>query len=99
MTDIEKLAKARSKDWNLLKLAEECGELTQAVTKFCSDETPEARQAIIEEMVDVIICIETVKNVLEISDSELTDMRHWKMVRNLQRIGEVTANDKPKRCT
>ena len=93
MTNIEKLAKARSKEWNLLKLAEECGELTQAVTKFCSDETPEARQAIIEEMVDVTICIETVKNVLEISDSELNDMRHWKMARNLQRIGEQDGQD------
>ena len=88
MTDIEKLTKARSKELNLLKLTEECGELIQAVSKFYSSPTADARQDIIEEMCDVMICIETVKNCLKISDAEYKAVMNWKMARNMQRIGE-----------
>lgn len=45
------------------------------------------RQRIIEEMVDVMICMDVIRVGLEITDAELIDMRHHKMKRNLQRIG------------
>ncbi len=87
MTNIEKLEK--SKDWagNVLKLCEECGELTQAAVKECMRGDAESRQSVIEEMVDVMICMDVIRVGLEITDAELIDMRHHKMKRNLQRIG------------
>lgn len=87
MTDIERLALSRTLDGNLLKLAEECGELTQAISKYYEASNLINRQRIIEEMADVLICMETVRYLLEITDAELTDMRYHKMKRNLQRIG------------
>lgn len=88
MTDIEKLVKAKTKGDNLIKMAEECAELIQAVCKYVVVRTPETRQGIVEEMVDVLICADIVRLVLEIDDGEFVDMRHHKMQRNLQRIGE-----------
>ena len=88
MTDIEKLKNSKSYEENVLKLCEEAGELIQAAVKACSNYTAENRQKVIEELVDVEICMQVIILELEITDAELTDMRHWKMARNLQRIGE-----------
>ena len=88
MTDIEKLYHAKSYDENVMKLCEEAGELIQAVVKDCLNQTPQNRQNVIEELVDVEICMKILFLELEITDAELTDMRHWKMERNLQRVQE-----------
>lgn len=87
MTDIEKLE--ASKDWagNVLKLCEECGELTQAAVKEYMRGDDATRQSVIEEMVDVMICMDVIRVGLNITDAELTDMRYHKMRRNMQRIG------------
>lgn len=87
MTDIERLAGSRTFEGNLLKLAEECGELTQAISKYYEASTLANRQHIIEEIADVLICMETVKAALDITEAEITDMRYHKMIRNMQRIG------------
>ena len=88
MTDIEKLAKSMTYTENMLKLTEEMGELAQAVSKVHWLRTPERRQKVIEEMADVLICMDIVRSLLEIDDGDLKDMYHHKMLRNLQRIGE-----------
>lgn len=87
MTEIERLAAAKTFEGNLLKLAEEAGELIQAISKYYEISNMANRQHIIEEMVDVLICMDTVKVRLEISDAEMIDMRNHKMIRNMQRIG------------
>lgn len=85
MTDIEKLYHAKNYEENVMKLCEEAGELIQAVVKDCLNQTPKNRQNVIEELVDVEICMQVIILELKITDAELTDMRHWKMERNLQR--------------
>ena len=84
--DIAKLAAARPYKDSILKLAEEMGELIQAVVKSDAEPNKETRQHVIEEMVDVMICMVVVKWELQIEEAEITDMRHHKMVRNLMRL-------------
>lgn len=84
--DIERLRQAHCYSDNVIKLQEECGELTQAVAKEYFQCTPTTRQHVIEEVVDVQICMEIICRELNITDAELTDMRHHKMLRNLMRI-------------
>jgi len=86
MTDIEKLAYAMTYEQNLMKLNEEMGELSQALSKVYAEDTLATRQAVVEEMVDVMISMDAVRCMLQIGDAEITDMRHYKMIRNLQRI-------------
>lgn len=87
MRAIKKLKESMDRSENVLKLCEECGELTQAVVKNYLIESPTTRQSVIEEMVDVWISMDVIRVGLEITDAELIDMRHHKMKRNLQRIG------------
>lgn len=84
--EIERLKESRCYSDNVIKLQEECGELTQAVAKEYFRGTPETRQHVIEEMVDVKICMDILCKELHITDAELADMRHHKMLRNLMRI-------------
>lgn len=84
--DIERLRQSKTKIGNTLKLTEEMGELAQAVSKVHWLPTPERRQKVIEEMVDVQICMDIICKELHITDAELIDMRHHKMLRNLMRI-------------
>lgn len=86
MNDIDRLANSRTADENLMKLAEENAELTQAVSKYYERTTTANRQHIIEEMVDVLISMDVVRHDLCITDAEMTDMRYHKMKRNLQRL-------------
>lgn len=86
MTDIERLACSISYEHNLLKLAEESGELLQAIVKAYEKDNQKTRQAVVEEMVDVMICMDAVRCILRIDEAMITDMRHHKMVRALQRL-------------
>lgn len=86
MTDIERLACSMTYEQNLMKLNEEMGELSQAISKMYADDTLGNRQAVIEEMVDVMISMDAVRIMLQISDAEVIDMKHYKMIRNLQRL-------------
>ena len=86
MTDIEQLACTRTYEGNLIKLGEEMGELMQAVSKCYENETPATRQNVVEEMADVLICIDLMRCLLRIDDGRLTDLRHHKMQRNMLRI-------------
>lgn len=85
MTDIEKLACSMSYAQNIMMMNEEMGELAQALSKVYREETPATRQAVVEEMADVLISMDVIKCVLRIDDAQITDMKHHKMQRNLQR--------------
>ena len=88
MTDIEKLACSKTYEQNLIKLTEEIGELLKALSDCYHNETSITRNAVVEEMVDVQICMDIIKSLLRIGDDRIAYMRHHKMIRNLQRIGE-----------
>ncbi len=89
MTDIEKLACARTYEQNIIKLTEEVGEMQQAISKCYEEETPETRAKVIEEMADSLICMDVIKCILRISEKDLAEMWKSKMARNMQRIGEA----------
>lgn len=84
--EIERLRLSYGYSDNVIKLLEECGELTQAVAKEYFRGTPETRQHVIEEMIDVRICMDILCKELHITDAELVDMRNHKMLRNMMRI-------------
>lgn len=88
MSNIKKLACSMTYEQNIIKLSEEVGELLQAVSDAYMAESPYTRQHVIEEMADVIICMEIIRYLLRIDDAQLVDMKHHKMLRNLQRIGD-----------
>ena len=86
-SDIIRLAASRSVSGNVLKLCEELGELAQAAAKYWDDPgNPKRRQDVVEEMADVLICIDLICHQWDISNAELTDMRHHKMLRNMARL-------------
>lgn len=102
MEAVKELANGRSYLASHFMLAEECGELTQAVSKMVRriDETKddhryrkdnaskyaELADRIIEESADVIICIYTLMRIYGFSDDDLDAEVRSKMMRNLERI-------------
>ena len=62
---------------------EECAELIQAVSKMKRGK--DNRNNLIEEMADVMICIEILKQVYGISDNEIQDYVCQKQNRSIER--------------
>ena len=103
MEAIEELINGRSCIASHFMLAEECGELTQAVSKMVRhiDETKDDRRNkkdnafkyieladhILEESADVLICIYTLMRIYGFSDDDLDAEVRSKIGRNLERIG------------
>lgn len=51
---------------------EECAELAQAISKCIREpHDEEARKHLVEEMADVLICLQQLKSIYEVSDLEL----------------------------
>ena len=69
------------------KLMEECSELIQAISKCkrygCINKY---RENLIEEMTDVLIMIDELKMIYQISDIDISDIRQYKMDRQSYRI-------------
>lgn len=67
---------------------EECAELQKAISKLIryGDEDKENYDNLVEEMADVIICLEQLKVMYQVSDEELKTMIERKHNRNLRRI-------------
>lgn len=63
---------------------EECAELSQAISKGLRGKLN--RNNLIEEMADILICINILKQIYKISDAELDKMIDKKQLRNLGRI-------------
>ena len=66
---------------------EECSELIQAISKCkrygCINKD---RENLIEEMTDVLIMIDELKIIYQISDVDISDIRQYKMNRQSYRI-------------
>lgn len=101
---IKELVNRRSYMMNHFIATEECGELTQAVSKMVRyiDERTDDRSSkkddagkyisladhILEESADVLICIYTLMRIYGFSEDDLDAEVRRKMVRNLGRIGK-----------
>lgn len=71
---LEKALKKYGKKSQMMICAEECSELIQAITKrirYYKSETINTRENLIEEIADVIICIEYLKMIDDIDQSEI----------------------------
>lgn len=63
---------------------EECGELIQALNKYCRrdcDELVEAYYNIVEEVGDVYVCLERIKEAMGISDTDIQKIMQYKIDR------------------
>jgi len=72
------------------QLMEECAELIQAVNKYkrakTAEETHTALQHYAEEIADVEVMLEQIKYLLDIKESDLDDIKQFKLHRVLNRI-------------
>ena len=85
--EIKLIVKSYDKESNMIVAMEECAELIQAISKMRrKPENKVIRDNLIEEISDVIICIEILKENLEIKDSEIDSKVSVKMKRNIERI-------------
>ena len=88
MNDFEKLT--NSFDDSDIVCIEESSELIKAITKNKRKPSDETRANLLEEMADVLICMELLKLKHNISDEELNTEIKRKMQRNIKRITEGT---------
>ena len=68
----------------LVVCMEELSELTQAISKEIRGK--DYRNNLVEKMADVIICLEILKQVFEITDEDIDSWIKYKQERNLFRI-------------
>ena len=68
----------------LVVCMEELSELTQAISKEMRGK--DNRRNLVEEMADVIICLEILKQVFEITDEDIDSWIKYKQERNLFRM-------------
>ena len=68
----------------LVVCMEELSELTQAISKEIQGK--DNRNNVIEEMADVLICLEILKQVFEITDEDIDSWIKYKQERNLFRM-------------
>jgi NTP pyrophosphatase (non-canonical NTP hydrolase) len=75
---------------------EECAELIQAISKmnrsagFMPDSVKfcEAKANLEEEMADVIVCINQLQKIYDISDSRISQLANYKICRQIARMNE-----------
>ena len=72
----------------LIIAMEECSELTQAISKYIRYKDTEARYKVIEEMADVLICMEQLKILCNINDKEIQGEIDFKCKRTEERYKE-----------
>lgn len=71
---LEKSLQKYGREHQMMICAEECSELIQAITKrirYYKSETINTRENLVEEIADVIICIEYLKMIDAIDQSEI----------------------------
>lgn len=79
------------KDIQSIVCMEECSELIQCISKELRGKSDIAHLA--EEMADVLICVEILKQIYNISDEELNNWIKYKQERILNRIKGDIEND------
>lgn len=70
---------------------EECSELIQAISKVNRawndwDKLQKVQDDVLEEIADVLICIEQLQEILNISDDDIESMIEYKTYRQIKRI-------------
>lgn len=69
---------------------EECAELIQAISKINraknTDQYIEAKLHLIEEIADVIVCIDQLKTMFDISDGQISEIVNFKIHRQIERM-------------
>ena len=71
---------------------EECAELIQAISKYQRYKTASARDQVIEEIADVMICIEQLKLMCNIWDEEIQGEVDYKCRRTKDRYEKEIKN-------
>lgn len=84
--DIKKMLNSQSVEVNKTIVIEELSELQKEVCKDLRGY--ERREEIKEEMADVHICLQMLKEIYNFSDEELEKMYERKMRRNIERINK-----------
>lgn len=79
------------KDIQSIVCMEECSELIQCISKELRGKSDIAH--LTEEMADVLICVEILKQIYNISDEELNNWIKYKQERILNRIQGDIEND------
>ena len=84
--DIKKMLNSQSVEVNKTIVIEELSELQKEVCKDLRGY--ERREEIKEEMADVYICLQMLKEIYNFSDEEFEKMYERKMRRNIERINK-----------
>ena len=82
---VEKTIKHYGKETQSIVVMEECSELIQAISKELRGKSDKKHLA--EEMADVYICLELLKQMYEIENSDLQEWINVKQKRALERMG------------
>lgn len=90
-TIIKKSIDFYGKDIQSIVCMEECSELIQCISKELRGKSDIAH--LTEEMADVLICVEILKQIYNISDEELNNWIKYKQKRILNRIQGDIEND------
>lgn len=94
MLAVETAIAKQGEENQMRQTQEELAELIVAINKYeravKNDEHPlsinYARQDIVEEITDVLIMLDAVKEILDITDDEIKTMRNYKIKRLLNRL-------------
>ena len=81
---VEKTIKHYGKETQSIVVMEECAELIQAISKELRGKSDKKHLA--EEMADVYICLELLKRMYEIENSDLQEWINVKQKRALERM-------------
>lgn len=85
--DIQVLAQNETFQANCMRMMEECAELSVAVSKIArGDMGKESMHSLLEEIADVIICIDILRELIDIEDEKLEEILRMKMYRNILRL-------------
>lgn len=87
--DIQKIIDKCGRKAQFMIAMEECAELIQAISKCVRTESfpaVEEREHLIEEMADVMFCMEQLQVMCSITDEELYAMKQAKEKRTLDRL-------------
>lgn len=84
---LKMIADHYGKDHQLLKLAEECGELQTAIARFILDPNANNYKNLIEEMADVRNVAQQIEYLLDV-EMEVDTAQANKILRQLKRIGK-----------
>lgn len=88
----KEVVRALGKDETLVQVMEECSELQKECSKMFRNKGN--RQALVEEMGDVIICLDYLRELYNISNIEILEVVNRKNARSLTRLKNGTLSNR-----